>query len=157
MATALKIPQDAINAHLPPAHINAGLSTLIVPICGLDTILSISPDIENLKIFCEQNNIDIIEVFSEEVQSQSSDYRVRVFAPRFGYLEDPATGSGNSAFGYYLKLHSRFAKETITIEQNASRDHFNIVKLQRSKNEEGSDRILFGGAAITRIRGSYLL
>ncbi len=26
----------------------------------------------------------------------------RVFAPKFGYLEDPATGSGNSAFGYYM-------------------------------------------------------
>ena len=77
--------------------------------------------------FCLKSKVDIIEVFTPETAAGSNDYRVRVFAPTFGYLEDPATGSGNSAFGYYLMRQGRFGAKTVTIEQNGHRERFNIV------------------------------
>jgi predicted PhzF superfamily epimerase YddE/YHI9 len=51
---------------------------------------------EELKRFCVKSQIDIIEVYTAETRNKRNDYRTRVFAPTFGYLEDPATGSGNS-------------------------------------------------------------
>jgi PhzF family phenazine biosynthesis protein len=80
-----------------------------------------------------------------------------VFAPTFGYIEDPATGSGNSAFGYYLLKNAMWKAETIVIEQNGLLEEFNIVKLQKQTDEKGNNHVLFGGGAVTRIEGKYIL
>jgi PhzF family phenazine biosynthesis protein len=107
--------------------------------------------------FCVQSDIDIIEVFTSDVTDNHNMYRVRVFAPKFGYLEDPATGSGNSAFGYYLVKNNKFDRETITVEQNGDIHRFNSVKLRKDLDTEKNVRILFGGSAIKRIEGNYFL
>jgi PhzF family phenazine biosynthesis protein len=130
---------------------------LIVPIKSLSEILAIAPNLDDLKCFCQDWGIDIIEVFTTEVTDCTNNFRTRVFAPTFGYLEDPATGSGNSAFGYYLLKHNLWEPATLSIEQNAQRDKFNIVKLQQQKSSNGNVRVLFGGRAITRIEGKYII
>ena len=132
--------------------IDAGLRTLIVPITSLEAVLGMNPDQAALKQFCIKNDVDIILVFCSEVVSGQNMMRTRVFAPRFGYLEDPATGSGNSAFGYYMLKNSLWDGSAISIEQNAERAAFNVVKLK-----EAARRVLFGGSATTRIEGSYIL
>ncbi len=156
-AAALQISENEMVSELPIKIINAGLSTLLVPIKTFNSLISITPDINELKDFCTKSKIDIIEVFTSEVKKNEHDFRVRVFAPTFGYLEDPATGSGNSALGYYLQKNDLWNKDTIVIEQNGLPDRYNIVKLQTKKDEAGINRVLFGGASITRIEGSYFL
>ena len=156
IAKKLVIDETRLNPKLPITIINAGLNTLIVPILDLETTLSINPNEQELKTFCNANGIDIIIVFSSEVIDSKSDYRTRVFAPTFGYLEDPATGSGNSAFGYYLINNGLWKEGTLTIEQNRLKDAFNVVKLQKKK-EGKIERVSFGGGAITRIEGKYFI
>ena len=156
IAKHLSIAPTDINTNYPISIINAGLTTLIVPITKLSQILNIAPDLEALKNFCFSWGIDIIEVFSPDVALKSNNYRTRVFAPTFGYLEDPTTGSGNSAFGYYLIENNWWKKGTITIEQNGLKDNFNIVKLQIQKDNNNKKRVCFGGGAITRIEGKYV-
>jgi PhzF family phenazine biosynthesis protein len=157
IAGNLRIKSGEIDTTHPVSIINAGLTTLLVPIKSLHLILGISPDFAELKNFCISNGIDIIEVFTADVSDASHDFRVRVFAPIFGYLEDPATGSGNSAFGYYLLSRGYFTKKTIIIEQNNIKDRFNIIKLQKTCDDEGNERIMFGGGAVKRIEGDYHL
>ena len=140
------------------AIINAGLTTLLIPVKKLEILLNINPDIEQLKEVTLKKGLDIIEVFTSEVASENNDYRVRVFAPKFGYLEDPATGSGNSAFGYYLlknKLWEGF--KPLSLEQNSDRIHFNVVKLMTQKDSENNLKVFFGGKGILRIEGKYML
>jgi PhzF family phenazine biosynthesis protein len=157
LADSLNIERGIIENEFPVKLIDAGLRTLIVPIKSLNDIITISPDINVLGDFCRNNSIDIIEVFTNSVSDKKNDFRVRVFAPTSGYLEDPATGSGNSAFGYYLIKNRMWINETVTIEQNGFLDKFNIVKLQKTKDDNGADRVLFGGGAITRIEGEYMI
>lgn len=107
--------------------------------------------------FCESNGLDIIEVFCKETVNLNNTYRTRVFAPTFGYLEDPATGSGNSAFGYYLLKHELWDGEVITLEQNKYSDRYNIIKLKAEIDSDKVTRVLFGGGAIVRIEGMYNL
>lgn len=157
IAQALRIEPAAIASHLPTRRINAGLETLLVPIAGLAATLATRPDEHRLKIFCEEHGIDIVTIFSQETARLDTGWRSRVFAPRFGYLEDPATGSGNAALGHYLLQHRLWRGETLLIEQNSERDRPNIVKLMAKQEGEGPPRVLFGGGAITRIEGSYIL
>lgn len=156
LAKHLTIDFKEIDTNYEIALINAGLTTLLVPINNLESILRISPDLNDLNNFCKKSNIDIIEVFTNETSNSENHYRARVFAPTFGYIEDPATGSGNSAFGYYMIKHGLWKNKTMVIEQNGSKDNFNIVKLQKKTDTKGNERVLFGGNATLKIVGEYI-
>lgn len=153
----LGIPEEWIDMNYAIDFINAGLNTLIVPINSLQNIVSIWPDINILKNFCIENGIDIITVFTTDVQDKSNKIRTRVFAPKYGYLEDPATGSGNSAIGYYFIKNKLWDGSYISIEQGHSIEVPNIIKLGTIYSQNGYAQVLFGGRAITRIEGTYLL
>jgi PhzF family phenazine biosynthesis protein len=157
ISRALKTDPSTILSNEPVSVINAGLTTLLIPFKSCKAVLDLSPDISELKLFCLQSGIDIIEVFTRDVIDNRNMYRVRVFAPKYGYLEDPATGSGNSAFGYYLIKNKKFDNETISIEQNGDKNRFNIVKLRKDQDTDNNVRVSFGGSAIKRIEGSYFL
>jgi len=155
IAQALAIEENKVNGKHPIQVVNVGLKTLIVPLASLDACLGVYPPQEELRLFCESNDIDIILVFTEETYLETSQYRTRVFAPKYGYLEDPATGSGNAAFGHFLIQRGLWIGN-VTIEQGPSREIPNIVKLRRYQKEQ-EDRILFGGSSVLRICGNYLL
>ena len=149
---ALTLPRGAICNDLPIRIIDAGLRTLLVPIVDLDTEISVYPNEQSLKSFCENNGIDIILAFSKKTADTSAFAHTRVFAPKFGYLEDPATGSGNSAFANYLLSEGLWNGEPITIEQGGNNRIFNSVKL---KCQNG--KVLFGGKATKKIEGKYYI
>ena len=73
-------------------------------------------------------------------------------SPKFGYLEGPATGSGNSAFANYLLSEGLGEGEPFTIEQGGNDRIFNSVKL---KCKDG--KVLFGGKATKKIEGEYYI
>jgi PhzF family phenazine biosynthesis protein len=157
ISTALSTPPTSIDIRWPADLLNAGLRTLIVPIATLESALLINPPLEMLRHFCEENNIDIITIWTKETAYRDHFIHTRVFAPKFGYLEDPATGSGNSAMGYYLRKNNLWKDGMISIEQGPSRNTPNVVKLAETTDDEGQSRILFGGSATVRIEGNYIL
>ena len=146
IAAALRIAPDEISENHRIACINAGLSTL----------LSLHLDQQHLKEFCLANGIEIICVFSIETSSAGNRYRTRMFAPVFGYLEDPATGSGNAALGYYLLEEGTWDGHMIAIERGKVREHPNIIRIV-SDASKVQHSVFFGGNAVVRIGGEYLL
>lgn len=148
---ALGLSAEAVRRDLPIRIIDAGLRTLIVPICDLEREITVYPDEQVLKAFVENNDIDIILIFSIQTSMDDTFAHTRVFAPRFGYLEDPATGSGNSAFANYLLSQKMWDGSLISIEQGGDNRVFNVVKL---KQQNG--KVLFGGKATLKIDGWYM-
>ena len=155
IAGALALDPSRLDNSAPVRIVNAGLRTLIAPLVSLDACLATFPPQEPLRRFCLDNEIDIVLVYTAETQLASSQYRTRVFAPKFGYLEDPATGSGNAAFGYFL-IQNGLWNSNVVIEQGPSKMYPNIVKLRRIR-QGTTDRILFGGSSLARICGEYFL
>lgn len=152
IAEQLGISSSSINIEKPIDLINAGLSTLIVPISTLKDEVNIFPSEKELKKFCQDNEIDIVLIYSSETDNKGCYMHTRVFAPKFGYLEDPATGSGNSAFGYYMLKNNMWNGDSISIEQGGIDRVYNEVKLLYQNN-----CVLFGGSATIRIVGDYFL
>lgn len=146
----LTLRKGSINRERTIRIIDAGLRTLIVPVTRFEDEVSVYPDVTSLKTFCEGNDIDIILIYSFQVADTSNFAHTRVFAPRFGYLEDPATGSGNSAFANYLLFEKMWDGSPITIEQGGNDRIFNAVKLKTLNG-----KVLFGGRATTKIQGYY--
>lgn len=150
IAEHLLLDPRQISETAPIDLIDAGLRTLIVPLSTLQDEIHVLPDEQKLKTFCLKNDIDIILIYSLAVEDAQNFAHTRVFAPRFGYLEDPATGSGNSAFGYYLLKNDLWDGNAITIEQGGADRIFNGISLS---SQDG--RIRFGGRATIRIKGVY--
>jgi PhzF family phenazine biosynthesis protein len=152
IAQQLNVEADCISALYPIDLINAGLSTLIVPLFTLAQEISVTPNEASLRQFCLDQGIDIILIYSVDVLDHRNIAHTRVFAPKYGYLEDPATGSGNSAFGYYMLKNQIWSGEPVSVEQGGAHAPYNLVKLM---SEDG--QVLFGGAATDRIVGEYYL
>ncbi len=152
IAEALGIREEAISDALPVDIIDAGLRTLLVPIRALEQEVSMYPDEQALKSYCLHNDVDIVLVFSMETAEPGYFAHTRVFAPKFGYLEDPATGSGNSAFGYYLLKNKKWSGDAVRIEQGGDNRIFNEVKLMTTDG-----KVLFGGKAALKIEGNYFV
>jgi PhzF family phenazine biosynthesis protein len=148
----LTLRKGSINRERTIRIIDAGLRTLIVPITQFEDEVSVYPDEAALKVFCEGNDIDNILIYSLQVADASNFAHTRVFAPKFGYLEDPATGSGNSAFANYLLSENMWDGSPITIELGGNDRIFNAVKLKTLNG-----KVLFGGRATKKIEGEYLV
>ncbi|MDH5543843.1 MAG: PhzF family phenazine biosynthesis protein [Nitrospinota bacterium] len=157
VANALGYNISCIEEDPPLKVVNGGLNTLLVPIKRLEDVLEMNPDFDTLNRYCEDIGIDNVAVYSKEVVDKSNRFRIRNFAVTFGYLEDPASGSCNSALGYYLLNLGLWDGEPFTIEQNGERERFNTVLLKTDVLPTGERQILIGGGAITRIKGNYIL
>ena len=143
---------DVISGSYQLDIIDAGLRTLIVPVADLEPEVSMVPDQQALKRFCTENGIDIVLTFCTKTQNPEHIVHSRVFAPKFGYLEDPATGSGNSALGFYMLNNNIWHGADCAIEQGGKDREFNAVRLRRRENT-----VLFGGSATIRIDGVYFI
>lgn len=152
IAQNLMLKSDDINLSYPIDLIDTGLRTLIVPLRVLESEISIYPDEQKLKEFCIENGIDIILIYTRQVSDSKHIAHTRVFAPKFGYLEDPATGSGNSAFGYYMLKNNLWDGGDCCIEQGGNNRIYNDVFLSLKDNA-----VLFGGSATLRIDGEYFI
>jgi PhzF family phenazine biosynthesis protein len=157
IAAALHSNKEDLDKARPVQIVNGGLETLIVPMSGLSSVVNVTPDLQMLNAFCLRMSVDIVLIYSSEVAFPDCRYRTRVFAPTFGYLEDPATGSGNAAFGYYLLAHGLWNGEKIKVEQNGFRNAPNFVQLFSRNTGAGDVRVWFGGSALVRIDGQYHL
>lgn len=157
IASALNCPADMLEVSRPAQIVNGGLETLVVPMANLKAILSVTPDFDMLKEYCIQTGVDIIILYTDKTSIEESSYRTRVFAPTFGYLEDPATGSGNAALGYYLLRNNMWKGERIKIEQNGYLDTPNFVQIFSKKIIGNNSQVWFGGGAVLKIDGQYIL
>ncbi len=150
--SALEIDESVLDSTLPIDHIEAGLKTLIVPVKKLADEISIWPDEEKLKVFVLSKGMENILIFSMETEDKNCIAHTRVFAPKFGYLEDPATGSSNSAFARYLLKNNLWNGTAACLEQGGNDRVFNKVKIK-----EMNGCILFGGSATLKIEGEYFI
>ena len=155
LADALNIEKIKINNNIPVVNYNAGQNSLLVCLKSAKDVLNCTPDYQTIREFCFDNNIAVINIFSEDTINKLNDYRVRVFAPTFGYLEDTATGSANSALGYYLKDINIWKKKNLVIEQGLDIDNPNLIYLSTPEND--NKKVMFGGKSQLKLEGIYYI
>ena len=134
------------------AYVCSGLPSLLVPVNRLADEISNYPDEARLKEFCLANGLVNILTYCFETSQEECFVHTRVFAPLFGYLEDPATGSSNSALAYYLYKNNKWNGDPVIFEQGGNDRIFNHVQVMI---ENG--KVLFGGKATLRVEGRYYL
>ncbi|MGO9903680.1 MAG: PhzF family phenazine biosynthesis protein [Solirubrobacteraceae bacterium] len=85
-------------------------------------------------------------------------YTTRMFAPRLGVAEDPATGSAAGPLALHLVRHGRLGfGEGIEIHQGAQIRRPSLLRARIEGSDGGVERVAVGGAAVLVARGAYLL
>ena len=120
---------------------------------GIDAIIACAPSYATLRALADRTGIEVVVLHSKQTYSRDRQLRTRVFAPAFGYLEDPATGSGNAALAHWLRRSGTWTGDSLAIEQGPDRVAPNLVTIRAAA--DGGLRI--GGCGVARIEGEFLL
>ena len=112
VASALGLTLADLAPGLPVQTVSCGLRLLFVPLRDRDTVDRAISDLAAFRrLMAELNqNVPIFLFASLPAGSDATVYS-RMFAPAFGIIEDPATGSASGPLGCYLVQHGVVAPE----------------------------------------------
>ena len=127
MAASLGLEPDDIGLDaLPTERWSAGNPFSFVPLRGLDAMSRCAVDRAHF-----DRTFTGAFLFCRETRSARHSFHARMFAPAFGILEDPATGSAVAAFAGYLAAHGGYAdgEHVIGIEQGYEMGRPSVIEL----------------------------
>jgi trans-2,3-dihydro-3-hydroxyanthranilate isomerase len=155
MAAALGVREEEIrNTNLPIQMVSCGLAFLFVPLISRKAVDASELDRGALLRFCAGAGIEEpgVFIFSLESASDQATAFSRMFAPRSGILEDPATGGASGPLGCYLVHHG-----AVRPEQAARMTSLQGVKMRRPSRIHISIGMRDGGISEVRVGGQSTL
>lgn len=157
LASAISVPPDAIvtdNHH--PCRGSVGLEFFIVEVKDLDTLASSSLRTDLWADFSKLIGTNAVLIYTQQTQDTKFDARARMYAPKFGVPEDPATGSANCALAGLLAQidTTRDGELSYRIAQGVEMGRASelLAKVQKKDGAVASIRI--GGSCVLVAQGN---
>lgn len=154
IATALNLaPEDIGFATFRPSRWSAGNAFTFVPVSGLAAIARCGP---NAATFDSAFRDVGAFLFCGETLTRGRDFHARMFAPKAGIAEDPATGSAAAAFPGVL---AKFAKSgdgrrAVAIEQGHEMGRPSLIHLDIATAGGKLASVSIGGDAVIVTTGT---
>lgn len=117
VANLLSIQETDIDKDKPIQSVSCGNNFLFVPVKSIESLQKIKLKLDLFEKYRNEFESINLYVFTMETFDKESDTHARMFAPLFGVIEDPATGSASGPFGCYLVKHGLSNGENIICEQ----------------------------------------
>jgi trans-2,3-dihydro-3-hydroxyanthranilate isomerase len=106
VSEALGLGANDLTEKLPVQEVSCGVPYLFVPLRDHHAVDRAAPDSAGFGRLCEACGLDLpIFVFAVGGPSPEDDVYGRMFAPDYGIIEDPATGSAAGPLGCYVVHH----------------------------------------------------
>ncbi|HEU5091346.1 MAG TPA: PhzF family phenazine biosynthesis protein, partial [Nitrospira sp.] len=154
---ALGLPKHVIaDMKWPLQVVSTGLPVLIVPVRTLTAVRSIHPDASAIITVCERFGANGIMVFTTVTVESFASVHARMFAPKIGILEDPATGSAGGALGAYLVQNGVVEvgpRTDILIEQGYEIDRPSRILVQVESDDDVIQGVKVGGQCVMVVEG----
>lgn len=117
--------------HFPAERWSAGNPFSMVPLRGLDAMRRCTVDLSRFDTTFAGSFRAAAFVFCRETNDAGNTFHARMFAPAFGILEDPATGSAVAAFAGYLAAHAGYpdGDHLVRIEQGYEMGRASLMEL----------------------------
>jgi trans-2,3-dihydro-3-hydroxyanthranilate isomerase len=151
LTKALSLAEDAIGFdHHLPLRYSAGVPYTFVPLASKAAVDSAWPDLSawpsDLAAF----------VYTPDPAGPAPAFYARMFAPGFGMMEDPATGSAVAAFAGVLMRFSGLADgdHTVTIRQGFAMERPSIITLGLDIEQGALVSASIAGAAVIVAQGT---
>ena len=159
VAAALGLTADALVPGLPVQEVSCGLPYLLVPIRTRETVDAAVSDAAAFKRLASVLGSELpIFLFSISGLDTETVYS-RMFAPSFGIVEDPATGSASGPLGCYLVRHglvSGGAAQRIVNVQGVAMGRMSRIHISIAGTPAAIDGVKVGGEAVLVGRGELL-
>jgi trans-2,3-dihydro-3-hydroxyanthranilate isomerase len=166
LAKSLDLPSEAIlETGWPVQIVSTGVRQLFVPVRSLGEVQSLQPSKQDAsalnRILDELDPVErdahAVMVLSLETESASSDVHTRMFAPKLGIPEDPATGSASGGLGAYL-IENRIIAATppttyITSEQGIEARRPSMIYIEVDGLPGDISMVRVGGEVVPLISG----
>ncbi len=154
----IRQPFDATDELLAALHVSRstlpielydnGPRYVLIQLETPDAVAGLAPDLSLLAAF---GSLAFV-VFAR----QAANWKVRVFAPGEGILEDPATGAAAGALAVHLCLHGRISfGDEVIIEQGAEIARPSKLHARAVGSKERLDLVEVGGNGIVVARGEF--
>jgi trans-2,3-dihydro-3-hydroxyanthranilate isomerase len=145
-------PKDiGFGAH-EPSLFSAGAPFLFVPVRSLDAVRRAEP---GAMPWATKDGPGTY-LYASEVAHVGSTYHARMFAPAWGVMEDPATGSAAAAFAGAVHAFDRptDGEHTLTIEQGFEMGRPSLIVLGLTIEEGALTEATIGGSVVLVSSGS---
>jgi trans-2,3-dihydro-3-hydroxyanthranilate isomerase len=153
LATALGLNAGDIGFGLyVPSGWSAGVDFAFVPLKSLAAVARAKVDNAQAAAF----GVRGIFVFCSEVAEAGHDFHARMFAPAFGIVEDPATGSAAAAFAGLLARHAglKDGDHAFVIEQGYEMGRPSLIELGLTLAGGRLTSATIGGRAVVVTEGT---
>ncbi len=161
VADAIGLKPEDLADHLPVQEVSCGVPYLFVALRNHSAVDRAVTDVAGFGRLCDACGLDL-PLFLFSVGGPSPDDTVygRMFAPDYGIIEDPATGSAAGPLGCYLVHHGLVtgtAAQRMQISQGVAmgRPSRIFVSIEGSADDITSVRV--GGGAVLVGRGELLV
>ncbi len=117
VANALSLNEYDLEPNLPVQIVSCGFPFILAPARSLDAVRRAKVRLDLLESKLGHLESQELLVFTQETVNRESDIHCRMFAPRLGVPEDPATGGAHGPLGSYLVRHGLSDGKHIVSEQ----------------------------------------
>ena len=141
VAELLSLSPESLLADYPIEVVSCGVPFLFVPLRDLEAIRSLRLRVDIWEQLLKHYAASDIFVFTLETEREGSTVHSRMFAPRLGIAEDPATGAASGPLGSYLVHHGLVQAEMTTRiigEQGFEMGRPSIIEIEIDRNNEAS-------------------
>ena len=130
VARLLSLEASEVVPDCPVQVVSCGLPVILVPLRSLDSVRRVAVRQELLDSELRQIECRELFVFTLETENQESSVHCRMFAPRVGIPEDPATGSAHGPLGSYLFRYGLSDGTRIVSEQGFEMGRPSIIQVR---------------------------
>lgn len=156
MAAALGLAASDIGGDLKAGCWSAGVPFMFVPVTSLATMAKARPDLSRFDDVFGAGAPGKAYLFCRETAEAGHDFHARMFAPKMGIAEDPATGSAVAAFAGLLAAQAALAdgEHRVRIEQGYEMGRSSLIDLTLTMAGGRMTRGQIGGGAVVVCDGT---
>ncbi|WP_108868929.1 PhzF family phenazine biosynthesis protein [Aquimarina aquimarini] len=114
---SLGLQKTDLISNVPIKLVNTGNSFVIIPVKDIEVLKNITPDFNLINTISEELDLIGYYVFSNKTEDSKKDATSRMFAPRYGILEEAGTGMAAGPLACYLFDVLKNKKKRFYIQQ----------------------------------------
>ena len=139
-----------------PDHWSAGNAFAFVPVRGLDAMARARPDMSKWQEVFPDGGPNGAYLFCRDVVDRAASYHTRMFAPKMGVTEDPATGSAAATFAGVLAASGQYGdgEHAVTLEQGVEMGRPSLIRLTLNMRGGKLAAAAVGGDAVLVSEGT---
>jgi trans-2,3-dihydro-3-hydroxyanthranilate isomerase len=154
IAELLSLNKEDVRRDIPIQVISSGVPFLFVPLSSIDAVKNAKVRIDLLDEVLRDFETKQIFIFATETERKTSFVHCRMFAPSFGIVEDPATGSAHGPLGAYLVKYGLSDGKRFASEQGFEMGRPSIINVEVTHDNGKIQNVKVGGNCVMIGKGT---